>query len=341
MERLAHIIETQQFTVEWLEEDFFPLVDEMEEKLEAREKGLIDSPVRTDLTGKNVVEFFYGASTRTMLTFQFAARQLNATNFATDNADISSSAAKGESLRDAIQVISGYRTTDVIVLRTPINGQEEMAIKNAVPFSSKPIISAGDRNAQHPTQTLLDFYTIRKEKGQITGLTIGLGGDVGGSRTVKSLIYLGAQYGVKFFIISPEISKIPDDLRDYLKRRNVEFTEGNNAKDYAHLFDVYYVVRMQTETYREIGRNLIPKYEPKAFWAANQELLKILPKDAIIMDPLPRTQEELPYETDNDLRSRYFKQAQYGESVRMALLLTVLKEPYRATFLQKTNPLTF
>lgn len=346
MERLAHVIETQQFTVPWLEEDFFPLVDAMEKLLEKREGGLIGSPVLTELLGKNIVEFFYGASTRTRLTFEFAARELGAVNFATDNAGISSSAAKDESLRDTIKIISGYRAVDAIVLRTPIDDKgEELSIKNAVPFSSKPIISAGDRNEQHPTQTLIDLYTIRKEKGHIAGLTIGLGGDVGGSRTVKSLIYLGAKYGVKFIIISPQMAQIPKDLRDYLNRHRVEFKvdfeEHDNARDYAHLFDVYYVVRIQTETFKTMNRNLIPKYEPKAFWAANEELLKLLPKDAIILDPLPRTQNELPYETDEDPRAFYFKQAQYGESVRMALLLTILTEPYRTNFLQKTNPLDF
>lgn len=338
MERQPHIIETQQFTVKWLEKDFFPLVDEMEELLEKREKGLLNSPVRSDLTGKNVVEFFYGASTRTRLTFEFAARELGAVNFATDNAGISSSAAKDESLRDTIKIISGYRTVDVIIVRTPIDGKEELNLKNAVPFSSKPIISAGDRNQQHPTQTLIDLYTMRKEKGRIKGLTIGLCGDVGGSRTVKSVIYVGAKYGVKFIIISPEIAKIPDDLRGYLNRHHVDFVEAYDAREYAHLFDVYYVVRIQKERSEDRFREKLTGYGTPSFWAANQELLKLLPKDAIIMDPLPRTQVELPYETDKDPRSVYFKQAQYGESVRMALLLTLLKEPYRTNFLQKTNP---
>ena len=341
MERLAHVIESQQFTKEWLEEDFFPLVDEMEELLNKREKGLIVSPVKTDLTGKNVVEFFFGASTRTRLTFEFAARELGAVNFATDNAGISSSAAKDESLRDTIKIVSGYRAVDAIILRTPIEDKEELSIKNAVPFSSKPIISAGDRNKQHPTQTLIDLYAIRKEKGRISGLTIGLGGDVGGSRTVKSLIYLGAKYGVKFIIISPELARIPNDLRTYLNKHDVVFKEDNDAKKYAHLFDVYYVVRIQTEGFQNISRSLIPKYEPGAFWAADQKLLKLLPENAIILDPLPRTQDELPYETDKDPRSVYFKQAVYGESIRMALLLTILKEPYRTNFLEKTNPLVF
>ena len=346
MERLPHIIETQQFTVDWLEEDFFPLVDEMEELLEKREEGKLGSPLRTDLADKNVSEFFYGASTRTMTTFLIAAREMGATSFSTDNASISSSAVKGESLEDSIKILSGYRALDLIALRTPISSKEEemkkLKVKNAVPFSTKPIINAGDRDEQHPTQTLIDLYTIKKQKGAIAGLKIGLGGDIGGSRTAKSLIYLATKYqGVQFGIISPELSRISDDLRDYLKRHKVKFIEDNDARKYAHTFDVYYVVRVQTENDEEgATRKQILKYG-EAFWAANNELLNILPKDAIILDPLPRTQVELPYETDKDPRAVYFKQAQYGESVRMALLLTLLKEPYRTTFLQKTNPLSF
>jgi len=352
MEKLAHIVETQQFTVEWLEEDFYPLVDRMEKLLEKRERGLISSPVRPDLTGKNVVEFFYGASTRTTLSFQFAAHELGAMNFATDNAGVSSSAAKKESLPDSLRVISGYPTVDVIVLRTPITQEkaEELSIKDAVPYSNKPVISGGDRNVQHPTQTLTDLYTIRKEKGRIAGLTIGLGGDVGGSRTVRSLIYLTAKYpGIKFIIISPEMARLPEDLRNHLREHGIDFREVHDIKEVAHLLSVYYVVRVQTrEESKEdkdtkcLGaRDLLIKQGSPAFWAVNQDVLKLLPQEAIIMHPLPRTQDELPYETDKDPRSIYFKQAQYGEAVRMALLLTVLKEPYRTKFLQKTNPLSF
>ncbi|MFH1423832.1 MAG: aspartate carbamoyltransferase [Candidatus Nealsonbacteria bacterium] len=344
MERLAHIIETQQFTVPWLEEDFFPLVDEMDELLDKREKGLINSPVRTDLTGKNVVEFFYGASTRTMLTFQFATRELNAVNFATDNAGISSSAAKGESLRDTIKVISSYRSVDVIAVRTPISQkpeEQQLVLKDAVPFSTKPIINAGDRNDQHPTQTLIDLYTIKRGKGKIGGLIIGLGGDVGGSRTVRSLIYLAAKYlGTKFIIISPKMTRLPNDLRNHLQENHIDFQEVNDVREVAPILDVYYVVRIQTESSNEKGRLLfMPKYGTPTFWSVNQEVLDLLPEEAIILHPLPRTQDELPYKTDSDPRSRYFQQAKWGDVVRMALLLTILKEPYKTNFLKKTNPL--
>ncbi|HUW71823.1 MAG TPA: hypothetical protein VMV66_01360 [Candidatus Humimicrobiaceae bacterium] len=349
MEKLVHIVETQQFTVPWLEEDFYPLVDEMEELLKKREKGLIGSPVKPALTGKNVAEFFYGASTRTRLSFQFAAHELGAMNFPTDNAGISSSAAKTESLRDSIQVLSSYPTIDVIVVRTKITQEktEELNLKEAVPYSSKPVISGGDRNQQHPTQTLIDLYTIRKEKGRIADLTIGLGGDVGGSRTVRSLIYVAAKYpGTKFIIISPQMAQLPDDLKDHLRKHGIEFQEVYDVREVAHLLDVYYVVRVQTKegdknTKDLDARDRLLKYGPPAFWAANQETLKLLPRKAIIIHPLPRTQDELPYETDKDPRSVYFKQARYGEAVRMALLLTVLKEPYRTKFLRKTNPLSF
>jgi len=256
MERLPHVIETQQFTVEWLEEDFFPLVDKMERILNS--KGVVASLryffTRRALTGKNVVEFFYGASTRTRLTFEFATAQLNGRNFATDNAGISSSAVKGESLRDTIKIISGYRTTDIIVLRTAIAQKkegEEMNLKEAVPFSTKPVINAGDRNEQHPTQTLIDLYTIRKEKGRIAGLTIGFGGDVGGSRTVKSLVYVAAKYGVKLIFIAPQLAQIPVDLRNYLIRHEVEFKEVYDVREVAPT----YLTFTTSSEYRWKARN--------------------------------------------------------------------------------------
>ncbi len=348
MERLAHIIETQQFTVKWLEEDFFPLVDKMKKMLNS--KGIIAYLryffARRALTGKNVVEFFFGASTRTMLTFQFAVAQLNGNNFATDNAGISSSAVKGESLRDTIKIISGYRTTDVIVLRTAIAQKEKgMNLKEAVPFSTKPIINAGDRNEQHPTQTLIDLYTIKKEKGRIAGLTIGLGGDIGGSRTVKSLIYVAAKYpGTSFIFISPQMARIPEEIKDHLRENRVEFREVYDIKEVAHLLDVYYVVRMQVDESNVVqdgGRNLTPNYGPPAYWKTSQIVRDRLSSDAIIMHPLPRTQNELPYNTDEDFRSRYFEQAINGEPVRMALLLTVIKNKHRKKFLKNTNPLSF
>ncbi|MFH1820508.1 MAG: aspartate carbamoyltransferase [Candidatus Nealsonbacteria bacterium] len=360
MKRLPHFIETQQLTVPWLEEDFYPLVDEMQALLEKREEGFISSPVRPELQGKNIVELFFGASTRTNLSFQFAAHELSATNFATDNASISLSVAKDETLRDTLQVISGYSTVDLIVLRTPIDGKEDLSIKNAVQFSSKPVISAGDRNLQHPTQTLVDLYTIRKKKGRLNDLTLGLGGDLGGSRTIKSLIYMAARYRMRLVLISPKGFRIPDDLRNWLDKHEIEYIETHDAKKEAHRIEVYYVVRTQKENANSTHRDTLGKYGPPAFYSANKELLDILPSDTPILHPLPRTrptaemlygeigtrkikkaEAELPYETDDDPRATYFQQAKYGQSVRMALLITLLTEPYRTIFLEKTNPLTF
>lgn len=346
MERLPHIIETQQFTVKWLEEDFFPLVEKMERMVKS--KGIIPFfryfLMRRALTGKNVVNFFYGASTRTRLSFEFATVQLNGRSFSTDNAGVTSSAVKGEHIRDTAKVISGYDAPDVIVLRTPISprGTEEIRIKDAVPFSSVPIINAGDRNEQHPTQALIDLYTVKKEKGRIANLTIGFGGDIGWSRTVKSLVYLAAKYpGVKFIFISPDVAKIGDDIKNHLRECDVPFEEVYDVREVAHLLDVYYVVRIQAENDMEGRKSQLSRRGPPAFWTANKEVLDLLPKNAIIMHPLPRSEDELPYETDEDDRAKYFKQAQYGEYVRMALLLIILTKKRREIFLRKTNPLVF
>jgi aspartate carbamoyltransferase catalytic subunit len=307
--KLHHIIEAQQFEQEWLEKELFPLADEMEKV--AKRGGSID------LSGKRMVTFFYEPSTRTRASFEIAMDLLGGkTVFSTENARQFSSVAKGETIEDTVKVLSGYRP-DVIVLRT----DEEGMVLRAAAVSSVPIINAGDGIGQHPTQALLDLYTIHKEIGKITGISIAMCGDLNRGRTVRSLSYLLGKFpDIKIYFVSPEAARMRDDIKDYLKRHNVWFAEEPDLRIVAPKVDVIY----QTRTQKERGE-LLTKYEKNpGFYIVNQEVLNKMKKGAIIMHPLPHIEEITP-EVDSDPRATYFRQAENGLYVRMALLKLLLK----------------
>lgn len=176
--KLKHIIEAQQFSRDWLEEKLFPLAKEMEKIAKKGGSNI--------LSGKRMITFFYEPSTRTRASFEMAMDLLGGrVVFSTENARVFSSVAKGETIEDTIRILNGY-LPDVIVLRT----DEEGMAKRAAEFSSVPIINAGDGTGQHPTQALLDIYTIQKELGRIDGISIAMVGDLARGRTVRSLSYL-------------------------------------------------------------------------------------------------------------------------------------------------------
>jgi len=318
MKKLHHIIEAQQFDRLWLEEEFFPLADEMEKIV--KKKGIWYFFgyffKRRALSGKKMASLFYEPSTRTRASFEIAMRRLKGeVIFSTENAREFSSAVKGETLEDTIRVLCGYRP-DVIVLRY----HEEGGAKRAAEVSSVPIINGGDGPGQHPTQSLTDIYTIKKERGRIAGTSIAMSGDLARGRTVRSLSYLFAKFPeVKIYYISPEVARMRNDIKDYLKKHNVWFEEGNDLREIAPKVDVIY----QTRTQKERGA-LLERYEnKKGFCIINQEILDLMKKDAIIMHPLPHTEEIAP-EVDLDPRAVYFRQAENGLYVRMALLKMVL-----------------
>ena len=306
--KLTHIIEAQQFDCLWLEEEFFPLVNEMEEVLKRGGS--------TVLKGKKMITFFEEPSTRTHISFHMAMYYLGGeVVYSTENAADFSSRAKGENIEDTFRVLSCYRP-DVIVLRT----KEEGMAKIAAEYSSVPIINAGDGPGQHPTQALLDLYTIIKEKNRIAGTSIAMCGDLSRGRTVRSLSYLLGKFpDVKIYFIAPEAAKMRDDIKEYLKRHDIWFTEGHDLRTVAPLVDVIYQTRIQ----KERGDLLLRYEKEKGFYIINQEVVALMKKDAIIMHPLPRNEEISP-EVDSDPRAAYFRQAANGLSVRMALLKTIL-----------------
>lgn len=320
--RLTHVIESQQFEINWLIEELFPLADKMEKVVKKKHgwywfKYFFD---RRALAGKEMISLYYEPSTRTRVSHEIAmVKQGGNIASATEHAKIFSSIAKGESIEDSVRVFNGYYP-DVIVIRT----DEEGMAKRAAAVSAVPIINAGDGVGQHPTQALLDLYTIYKEFGRVTGISIAMCGDLNRGRTVRSLSYLLGKFpDVKIYFVSPEVARMRDDIKNYLKRHNIWFTEERDLRTIASKVDVIYQTRTQKE--REERGELLTEHEKNlGFYIVNQEILDRMKKDAIIMHPLPRNEEIAP-EVDSDHRAAYFRQAENGLYIRMALLRLILK----------------
>lgn len=308
MKNISHIIEAQQFNREWLEKELFPMARKMEE--------IIKKGGSNDLRGKKMITLFYEPSTRTRASFEIAMNLLGGkVVFSTENARQFSSAAKGETLEDTIRILNNYQP-DIIILRY----DEEGGAKRAAEVSRVPIINAGDGTGEHPTQALLDLYTIQRELSRIDDISITMVGDLARGRTARSLSRLLIKFSnIKIYFVSPEIAKMRDDVKDDLKKNNVWFSEESDLRVVAPKVDVIYQTRTQKE------RSELPEEfeKAKSFCIINQEILDLMKKDAIVLHPLPRVNEISP-EVDKDPRAAYFRQAENGLYVRMALLKMIL-----------------
>ena len=265
---------------------------------------------------KRLATLFYEPSTRTRLSFEAAMMNLGGKVLGFSSAD-SSSASKGESVADTIRVVSCY--ADICAMRHPKEGAPLVASM----ASSIPVINAGDGGHQHPTQTLTDLLTIRSLKGRLDNLTIGLCGDLKFGRTVHSLIEaLVLRYSnVKFVLISPEELRVPSYIReDILEKNNVEFEEVERLEDALPKLDILYMTRVQKERFF----NEEDYVRMKDFYILDKQKMELAKKDMYILHPLPRV-NEIAVEVDDDPRAAYFKQAQYGVYVRMALILRLLE----------------
>ena len=264
--------------------------------------------------GKKLATCFYEPSTRTRLSFEAAMLNLGGSVLGFSSAD-SSSAAKGESVSDTIRVISCY--ADICAMRHPKEGAALVASEK----SAIPVINAGDGGHQHPTQTLTDLLTIHSLKGHLDNLTIGLCGDLKFGRTVHSLIHALIRYpNVKFVLISPEELRVPSYIReDVLAQNNVPFKEVVRLEDALPELDILYMTRVQKERFF----NEEDYIRMKDFYILDKAKMELAPKDMLVLHPLPRV-NEISTEVDDDPRAVYFKQAQYGVYVRMALILTLL-----------------
>ncbi|MBI2631306.1 aspartate carbamoyltransferase [Candidatus Nomurabacteria bacterium] len=273
-----------------------------------------EGKVKKVLEDKIVACIFFEPSTRTRLSFETAALRLGAKVISAENAAENSSAHKGETIEDTTKILCSY--ADVIVIRHPVAGTLEKAEKVA----TKPLINAGDGTNQHPSQGLLDVYTIKKEKKRLTNLHIGFGGDLLNSRTLKSLMpFLRMYEGNKFYFLSPKELELPREFIKELQENKVQFEELKSLEEALPHLDVLYMTRVQKERFKDVG-----EYEKvKDLFILKKEHLKILKSDAIIMHPLPKINEIEP-EVDADPRAAYFRQAQNGLYIRMALLCYVL-----------------
>lgn len=265
--------------------------------------------------GKKLATLFYEPSTRTRLSFEAAMLNLGGSVLGFSSAD-SSSAAKGESVSDTIRIISCY--ADICAMRHPKEGAPMVASTK----SSIPVINAGDGGHQHPTQTLTDLMTIRSLKGRLSNLTIGLCGDLKFGRTVHSLIESLVRYtGIKFVLISPPELRVPDYIReDVLEASGNEYKEVETLEEVMPELDILYMTRVQKERFF----NEEDYVRMKDFYILDKAKMALAKEDMLVLHPLPRV-NEISVEVDDDPRAVYFKQAQFGVYVRMALILTLLE----------------
>ena len=298
---MRHIIKSQQFDRRFLR-GIFSLAESLEKK-----NG-------TPLKGKIMASLFYEPSTRTRFSFEAAMIKLGGGVITTENAKEFSSAKKGETLEDSIRVIGNY--ADVIVLRHP----EEGASRRAMSVSNVPVINAGDGIGQHPTQALLDLYTIKREIGKISGISVALVGDLHHGRTIRSLAYLLGKYrNVKIYFVSPKALRVASDILQYLEKHQVSYVEVEDLESIIALVDVLYQTRVQEERFGTAA-----EYETlRGCYQIDLALVSRMKPKSILMHPLPRV-DEIVTEVDTSPHAVYFKQAYYGLYIRMALLKYVL-----------------
>ena len=300
---MRHLMNPLDFTVEELDQ-LFVLAGDIEKNREKYAHAC---------DGKKLATCFYEPSTRTRLSFESAMLNLGGSVIGFSDAG-SSSASKGESVSDTIRVISCF--ADICAMRHPKEGAPMVAASH----SSIPVINAGDGGHQHPTQTLTDLMTIRSLKGRLSDFTIGLCGDLKFGRTVHSLINALVRYpGIRFLFISPEELRIPDYITDMLKEKNIPYEEKIRLEDVMGDLDLLYMTRVQKERFF----NEEDYVRLKDFYILDEAKMKLAKPDTIVLHPLPRV-NEISVEVDDDPRSAYFRQVQYGVYVRMALILTLL-----------------
>ncbi|MGA6925998.1 MAG: aspartate carbamoyltransferase [Desulfosarcina sp.] len=306
---LKHIVESQQFDRELLE-IVFGVADRMKADLDGERR------FARALEGRIMASLFYEPSTRTRFSFESAMLRLGGSVITTENAREFSSAAKGESLADSTRIMNGY--ADVIVMRH----NEAGSAARAADISRIPVINAGDGAGQHPTQALLDMYTIVDAFPAANHLKIAMVGDLRYGRTVRSLAYLLTKYeNVDICFVSPPVCKMEADIKAYLDKNNVSWREETDLDRVVPEVDCVYMTRIQKERF----------HDPEDYRAAagryilTLERVRTMKPGAIIMHPLPRV-DEIPKEVDDDPRARYFQQAMNGLYIRMALLVLLLKK---------------
>ncbi len=303
---MRHLLDILDLTVEEIEE------------LIATANDIIKSPekYRDACRYKKLATLFFEPSTRTRLSFEAAMMELGGNVLGFSEAS-SSSASKGESVADTAAIVAGY--ADIIAMRHPKEGAPLIATTT----SSVPIINAGDGGHHHPTQTLTDLLTIKREKGKLEGLTVGLCGDLKFGRTVHSLIAALSRYtGVSFVLISPDELRVPSYVKfPYIIDKGITYREATSLDNVIAELDVLYMTRIQRERFLLEDEYL----RLKDSYILTPEKMETAKKDLIVMHPLPRV-NEISTAVDADPRAAYFRQAKYGKYIRMALILKLLAE---------------
>ncbi len=302
---MKHLIDPTDLTVEEIDD----IIDLSLDIIENKEK------YSEACKGKKLATLFFEPSTRTRLSFEAAMMELGGNVLGFSSAD-SSSATKGESVGDTVKVVSCY--ADIIAMRHPKEGAPLFGSM----VSDVPIINAGDGGHNHPTQTLTDLLTIKREKGRLNNFTIGLCGDLKFGRTVHSLIKALSRYeGIKFILISPNELKVPSYIiTEVFEKNNIEYEEVTTMEEVMDRLDVIYMTRVQKERFF----NEADYVRLKDTYILDASKLKNAKPDLSIMHPLPRV-NEISTELDNDPRACYFRQALNGKFVRMALILSMLE----------------
>ena len=301
---MRHLINPLDFSVEEIDK-LLSLANDIEKNPEKYKEAC---------KGKKLATLFYEPSTRTRLSFEAAMLNLGGSVLGFSEAT-SSSASKGESVADTIRIISCY--ADIAAMRHPKEGAALVAANN----SSIPVINAGDGGHQHPTQTLTDLLTIKSLKGRLDNITIGLCGDLKFGRTVHSLINALLRYdNVKFVLISPPELKVPKYIIERIEAAGAEYKEVTKLEDVIGELDLLYMTRVQRERFF----NEEDYIRLKDSFVLDKKKMKMAKEDMLVLHPLPRV-NEISVEVDSDPRAAYFKQAQYGVYVRMALILTLLE----------------
>ena len=301
---MRHLINPLDFSVEEIDK-LLSLANDIEKNPEKYKEAC---------KGKKLATLFSEPSTRTRLSFEAAMLNLGGSVLGFSEAT-SSSASKGESVADTIRIISCY--ADIAAMRHPKEGAALVAANN----SSIPVINAGDGGHQHPTQTLTDLLTIKSLKGRLDNITIGLCGDLKFGRTVHSLINALLRYdNVKFVLISPPELKVPKYIIERIEAAGAEYKEVTKLEDVIGELDLLYMTRVQRERFF----NEEDYIRLKDSFVLDKKKMKMAKEDMLVLHPLPRV-NEISVEVDKDPRAVYFKQAQYGVYVRMALILTLLE----------------
>lgn len=304
-----HIISAEQFDQEQ-QRTLFEQADDFKRQLRSREERI---QLTSRYVGHNLCSLFYEPSTRTRLSFEFAAGNLGLKVAGTENASEFSSVAKGETLEDTIRVINEY-DVDIIVLRHTDIGSAAQAAS----VSNASIVNAGDGSGEHPTQALLDAYTIQDLVGRLDNLHVVMGGDLRHGRTARSLASLLSKYpnNQMSFVTVPEL-QMGEDIKAKLVENNTPFFETMDMLDAFRDADVVYWTRLQKERLEN------PEAVPKSGFIIDSTALEVLPKTSIIMHPLPRV-GEVDRSVDNDPRAVYFQQAGNGLYIRMGLIDQIL-----------------